>query len=224
MEGVNPAAGKPAADAMHVKTSNLSFNNNTGEASTPAPVEFEFSGGKGSGVGITYSSSDSTVRVEHGIQFEMAASDRTGGIPVTATGSSLTVRRNDRVVVLDGPARCGKGSANFPRGNFRSNSTKTFMRSAFSIEGSPKFAPPREKENSPLRRRNSKGLINPAGWVQRIVADGKVAGTRQTAAGTDRFQAAHAEFAMVPEQNLLKDMTATGGVTGARIRARIRAS
>jgi lipopolysaccharide export system protein LptA len=47
------------------------------------------------------------------------------------------------------------------------------------------------------------------------VADGNVAGSRQTAAGTDRFEAAHAVIAMLPEHNLLKDMTATGGVTGA---------
>ena len=47
------------------------------------------------------------------------------------------------------------------------------------------------------------------------MADGKLAAVRQTATGTNRFEAAHAEFAMLPEHNLLKDMTATGGVTGS---------
>src|SRR5208282_2295128 len=56
-------------------------------------------------------------------------------------------------------------------------------------------------------------VLNPAGWIERIVADGGIAGTRQTSAGTDRFSAAHAEFAMVPQRNLIDAMTASGGVT-----------
>ena len=40
---------------LQVKTSNLSFNRNTGEASTPAPVEFHFPTGQGRGVGVSYS-------------------------------------------------------------------------------------------------------------------------------------------------------------------------
>ena len=145
MEGVNPAAGKPAADSMHVKTSNLSFNKNTGEASTPAPVQFEFSGGKGSGVGITYSSSDSTVRVEHDIQFSMVASDRTGGLPVSATGSSFTVRRNDRMVVLDGPAEVRQGDRELSAGKISISLDENFHAQRVLIEGSPNIRAVRGK-------------------------------------------------------------------------------
>ncbi len=215
MEGVNPAAGKPAADSMHVTTSNLSFNKNTGEASTPAPVQFEFSGGKGSGVGITYNSSDSTVRVEHDIQFSMVASDRTGSLPVTATGSSFMVRRNDRMVVLDGPAEVRQGDRELSAGKISISLDESFHAQRVLIEGSPSIRASEGKGKFTVAAEKFEGLINPDGWVQRIVADGKVAGTRDTNAETDRFQAAHAEFTMLPEHNLLKDMTATGGVTGS---------
>jgi LPS export ABC transporter protein LptC len=215
MESVNPAAGKPAGDAMHVTTSNLSFNKNTGEASTPAPVQFEFSGGNGSGVGVTYSSKDSTVRVEHDIRFEMAASDRTSGFPVSATGSSFTVRRNDRVVVLEGPVEVRQGDRELVAGKISIGLDEGFHAQKVLIEGSPNIHAAEGKGNFTVAAEKFEGLINPAGWVQRITADGKVAGTRQTTAGTDRFQAGRAEFAMLPEHNLLKEMTATGGVTAS---------
>ncbi|MGA8766506.1 MAG: LPS export ABC transporter periplasmic protein LptC, partial [Candidatus Acidiferrales bacterium] len=104
--------GEPGGHSMgtlQVKTSNLSFNRDTGEASTPAPVEFHFPSGQGRGVGASYSTSDSTVRVEHGVEFNMAATEQTGGVPVTASGSSLEIRRNDRTIVLNGPAIVREG-------------------------------------------------------------------------------------------------------------------
>jgi LPS export ABC transporter protein LptC len=82
-----PAA--PAAKNLEVKTSNLSFNRNTGEASTPAAVEFQFPTGQGHGLGGSYSAEEGIVRVERDVAFEMAPSEQTGGLPVTASGSSL---------------------------------------------------------------------------------------------------------------------------------------
>ena len=214
IKGVNASAGKPAGDTLRVNTSNLSFNRNTGEASTPAPVEFEFSGGKGHGVGITYSSKDSIVRVVHGIQFEMAASDRTGGLPVSASGSSLTVRRDDRVAVLDGPAVVTQGDRELSAGKISIELDENYHAQRVLVEGRPEMRATEGKGKFTVAAEKFEGLINAAGWVQRVVADGNVVGTRQTAAGTDRFNAGHAEFTMLPEHNLLKDMTATGGVTG----------
>ena len=165
-------------------------------------MDFEFSGGKGHGVGITYTTKDSTVRVEHGIQFEMAASDRTGGLPVTATGSSLTVRRNDRVAVLDGPAVVTQGDRQFSAGKISIELDASYHAQRVLVEGNPKIHAAEGKGKFTVAAEKFEGLINAAGWVQRVVADGSVTGSRQTTAGTDRFNAGHAEFAMLPEHNL----------------------
>ncbi len=91
----NPAYGRRQTcrpfnkQPFEVTTSNLSFNRDTGEASTPAPVEFKFATGHGSGVGVSYSTQDSIVRLEQSVQFELTPSDQTNGMPVSATGSSL---------------------------------------------------------------------------------------------------------------------------------------
>jgi lipopolysaccharide export system protein LptA len=57
------------------------------------------------------------------------------------------------------------------------------------------------------------GLLNPAGWVERVTAAGNVRAARQTKAGAGHFAAAHVEFTMEPGRNLIQDMLATGGVT-----------
>jgi len=198
---------------LQVKTSNLSFNRNTGEASTPAPVEFHFSSGGGRGVGASYSTSDSTVRVEHGVEFNMAASEQTGGMPVTASGSSLEIRRADRTVVLKGPAIVREGARELSADSFSVELDADYQARRAVAEGHPQIRTVEGGGKISVSAAQLEAVLNPAGWVERVAADGNVIGTRQTAAGTDRFSAAHVEFAMVPQKNLIQDMTATGGVT-----------
>ena len=205
-------AGIPTG-TLQVKTSNLSFNRNTGEASTPAPVEFHFPSGQGRGVGASYSTSDSTVRVEHGVEFNMAASEQTGGMPVTATGSSLEIRRNDRTIVLKGPAIVREGARELSADSFSVELDADFHARRAVAEGHPQIRTPEGGGKISVSAAQLEAILNPAGWVEHVAADGNIIGTRQTAAGTDRFSASHVEFAMVPQKNLIQDMTATGGVT-----------
>ena len=133
IQGANPASGKPADKELEVKTSNLSFNRDTGEASTPEKVEFQSPQGHGHAVGVSYSTQTSVIRLDHDVSIEAvpaggivsgprngkanAASDRLGGMPLTATGSSLEIRRNDRRVVLNGPAVMKQGARELSAGH-----------------------------------------------------------------------------------------------------------
>jgi len=216
IENANPAQGKPAGSpggGIEVKTSNLSFNRNTGEASTPAPVEFRFPAGQGRGVGVTYSTHDSTVRIEHAVQFDLAASDRTSGMPVSATGSSLEIRRDQRTVVLAGPALVREGARELSVDAISVELDANYRARRAVAQGHPQLRAKEGGGQITVSATRFEGLLNPAGWVERIVADGNIEGTRQTAAGADRFSAAHVEIAMLPGRNLIHDLTATGGVT-----------
>jgi LPS export ABC transporter protein LptC len=210
----NAAKGKPAASpgGIEVTTSNLSFNRNTGEASTPAPVEFRFPAGQGRGVGVTYSTHDSTVRVEHAVEFDLSASDRTGGMPVSATGSSLEIRRDQRTVLLAGPALVREGARELSADAILVELDANYRARRAVAQGHPQLRA-QEGGKITISATQFEGLLNPAGWVERIIADGSITGTRQTAAGADRFSAAHVEIAMLPGRNLIQDLTATGGVT-----------
>ena len=211
MANAHPAPGH-SPDTLQIKTSNLSFNHDTEEASSPAPVEFHFPTGQGRGVGVSYSSRNSIVRVEQAVQFELVASNQTGGMPVTATGSSLEIRRADRTVVLKGPATVEEGARQLTADTFSIQLDEDNHARRAVAEGHPQIHTSESDGKLAVFAARFEAILTPAGWVDHVVADGDVNGTRQTAAGTDRFSAAHTEFVMVPEKNLIQDMTATGNV------------
>ena len=152
------------------------------------------------------------MRVEHDVEFELAASEQTGGMPVTATGSSLEIRRADRTVVLKGPAIVREGARELSADSFSVELDADFHARRAVAEGHPQIRTAEGGGKISVSAAQLEAILNPAGWVEHVVADGNVTGTRQTAAGTDRFSAAHVEFVMVPQKNLIQDMTATGGV------------
>ncbi|HTR47322.1 MAG TPA: LPS export ABC transporter periplasmic protein LptC [Verrucomicrobiae bacterium] len=215
LQSAAPAAGPNGAlgDHLEIDTSNLSFNRNTGEASTAAPVEFNFPAGHGQGVGVSYSTSDATVRVGHSVRFELNATQQTGGLPATASGSSLEIRRNDRTVVLDGPALVRSGARELAADRIAVELDQSLHARRVLAEGHPRMRADEANEKIAVATDHLEALLSPEGWIERIVADGNVAGTRQTSAGVDHFSAARVDFAMMPARNLIDAMTATGAVT-----------
>ena len=212
VEDAQPAAGQAAAKTLELKTSDISFNRETGEASTPSPVEFHFAAGSGRGVGVAYSTRDAIVRVEHGVEFDLSASVRTGGVPVTVAGSSLEVRTKDRSVVLHGPATVRQSGLQLTSEAIRIELDASSRVRRAVAEGHPQIRATEGTGKLAVSAARLEGSLNPAGWVERVTADGGIIGTRETAAGSDRFSAARVEFAMRPKTNLVEQMTASGGV------------
>jgi lipopolysaccharide export system protein LptA len=213
IQGVNPGSGRSAGGTLEVKTRDLSFNRETGEASTTEAVEFRFPAGQGRGLGVSYSTRDSIVRVQHSVEFDLAASPSTDGLPVKVTGSSLEMRRNERVVELDGPAIIRQGSRELAAERFSVQLDDDYQAQRASAEGHPVIHVAEGEARFSVSADKFESVLAPHGGAERIVASGKIAGTRETAAGTEHFSAAHVEIAMLPEHNLVKELTATGGVT-----------
>ena len=229
IQGANPASGKPADKQLQVTTSNLSFNRDTGEASTPEKVEFQSPQGHGSAMGVSYSSQTAVVRLEHNVAIEMIpadgnadkapkqSSDRSSvlatGVPVSATGSSLELRRNERLVVLNGPAVMKQGARELSAEKISMELDSTFHAQHLIAEGHPVVKSSENGATMNVAAEKFEGFLSPAGWMQRIVAAGNVNGSRTAKTGTDHFTAAQVEIAMQPERNLVREMTVKGGVT-----------
>jgi lipopolysaccharide export system protein LptA len=228
IQGANPASGKPADKQLQVTTSNLSFNRDTGEASTPEKVEFHSPQGHGTAMGVSYSSQTAVVRLEHNVAIEMIPAngnaekaDKLGdrnspfitGVPVTATSSSLELRRNERLVVLNGPATVRQGARELSAEEISMELDSTFHAQHVIAEGNPVVKSSENGATMNVAAENFEGFLSPAGWMQRIVAAGSVNGSRAAKAGTDHFTAAQVEIAMQPEKNLVREMTVKGGVT-----------
>ncbi|MGH9715495.1 MAG: LptA/OstA family protein [Candidatus Acidiferrales bacterium] len=208
-----PSANPSDSPSLHLVTSDLSFNRDTGDASTAAPVEFTFPGGSGSGMGVDYNTHSATIRLERAIRFQLAASDKTGGLPVTATGSSLEIHRNDRTAVLNGPVSVQQGARSLSAQKISIQFDAANRAKQVVVEGNPQIHAIENGSIIAISASQFQGQLNPAGWIERVTADGNVRAARQTKAGGGHFAAEHVEFAMVPGRNLVQDMTATGGVT-----------
>jgi lipopolysaccharide export system protein LptA len=216
-DAVTPSNATPANAAppkpMQVKTSNLTFDGQTGEASTPAPVDFSFPQGHGRGVGIVYSTQTAMIHVEHAVEFEMTPTDHTNELPIKVTGSSLEVRRDNRTATLAGPAIVRQGDRELSADKIIIELDENFHARHAIAEGHPAVRGSRDTGTFTVAADRFEGYLGPEGWVERVVADGKVIGTRKSPAGTDNFSSGHVEFALEPRHNILREMTATGGVT-----------
>ncbi|HYL46933.1 MAG TPA: LPS export ABC transporter periplasmic protein LptC [Candidatus Limnocylindrales bacterium] len=212
IQGTDPASGNMSDKSLEIVTKNLSFDRETGEATTPAPVQFIFPEGTGHGVGIVYNSNDAAVRLMKAVEIDLAASEKTSGLPIVATGSSMEIRRNERQVTLEGPAKVRQGGRELSAEKIRMELDTEFRVQHAVAEGHPAIRSNEGGGEATTSADQMEAFLSPAGWVQRVVAQGNVAGTRSSPAGSAHFTAAKAEFTMEPQKNLLKDLTARGGV------------
>jgi lipopolysaccharide export system protein LptA len=212
LKAAKTATGNTPANALEVKTHDLSFNRDSGEATTSEPVDFTFPQGTGHGVGIRYSSNDATIRVERSVEFDLTPSEKTSGLPVTATGSSLEILRNDRVIVLLGPTVVRQGGRELTADKISVDLDEEYHARYARAEGHPAIHATDGGSKADVAADKFEASLNPDGWVEKIIADGNVAGSRATIRGTDHLSTARVEFAMEPQRNLVKEMTATGGV------------
>jgi lipopolysaccharide export system protein LptA len=212
IQGTDPASGKMSDKSVEIVTKNLSFDRETGEATTQAPVQFRFPEGTGHGVGIVYNSNDAVVRLLKVVEIDLAASEKTSGLPIVATGSSMEIRRNDRQVTLNGPAKVKQGGRELTADRIRIELDSEFRAQHAVAEGHPLIRSSEGGAEATTSADQMEAFLSPAGWVQRVVAQGNVAGTRNSPAGSAHFSAVKAEFTMESVKNLLKDLTARGGV------------
>jgi lipopolysaccharide export system protein LptA len=214
---VKPAVIETKSDQpIQITTKNLSFNRETGQASTPEAVQFRFPAGAGHAVGVVYDSQNSTVRLEHDVEVNMAATEKSNGLPVTANGSSMEIRRNDRVVVLSGaanaPAVVRQGARELSAGKISIELDANFHAQHVVAEDHPAVHGKNAGGEFAAAGERFEGFLNPGGAIERIVADGKVAGTNRTKTGTDTFSMSRVEFTMHGKENLIQTMAATGDV------------
>ncbi len=206
-----PAAGAESK-SVQITTSNLSFNKASGEASTPEPVEFHFAQGQGHAVGVTYSTETAVVVLQHGVEMELNPSEKSGGLPISATGGSLIIHRNERRVDLTSPAQVKQGARILDSQQITIDLDENFKAQRAVAQGHPTLHSADAKGEFTASANQFDAALDPAGWIQQIVGDGGVTGTQRTKTGTNHFAAAKVAFQMEPEHNALKTMNATGGV------------
>jgi LPS export ABC transporter protein LptC len=212
LASATPASGKPADKDLQVTTRNLSFNRESGDATTTAPVQFRFPQGTGQADGMTYSSQKEIVRLAHNVQLDLAASEKSGGLPVTATGGGMEISRNDRLVVLDAPANVRQGGRQISADKISIELDEEFRARRAIAQGHPQVSSTDPRGKATATATQFDIFVNSDGWIERIVADGSVVGSREAPGSTDHFTAANVVLNMTPQHNLLREIKATGNV------------
>ena len=211
VSGANPASGNPGEQAIHITTRNLTFNRESGEASTTEPVAFRFPQGTGHAVGMTYNTQKAFVLLHSAVELDMAPSERTSSLPVTATGSSLEIRRDDHLVVLSGPALVRQANRELSAEKITIELDAEFHAQHALANGHPVVRSTEPGGPVTMSADQFEAHLDSVGWIQRILGEGNVQGTRKTAAGMDHFSGARVELAMGP-RNQIEKMTASGAV------------
>lgn len=222
MQGVTTEKGSPG-QPVHVTTSNVTFNRETGEASTPAAVNLTFPGGQGHGVGLQYSSKKAMLRLQRDVSLSMAASQKTGGLPVNATAANLEFQRDDHAIALGGPVVMHQGDRQLTADHVSISLDKQYHAQGISAEGNPVVSGSENGAAFTVSADKFEGTLDPNGAIQQITADGNVNARRNASGSEDHFSAARVDIAMAPGRNLLQQMTASGGVSaettaGANVR------
>jgi len=91
----NQLATPETRNLIHVKTSALTFNENTGIAETKAPIEFRVPEGDGSAVGATYDSHGGVLLLKSAVRITS-----TGERKATITGQSATITKNPNKITV----------------------------------------------------------------------------------------------------------------------------
>jgi lipopolysaccharide export system protein LptA len=212
IQAAGGATAKPGGPALEVKTHSLSFQRESGEASTTEPVEFTFAGGHGRGVGVIYSTQNSTVLLQHAVEVDFWPDEQKKGLPIQVSANSAEMRRDDRVMVLHGPANARQGERELSAGQITINLDAQFRAQHVVAEDHPAVHAIEPSGQVDVTADQIEAFLTSARALERILAEGHVDGARVSAAGKDHFSAVRAEFTMQPEGNLIKEMTATGGV------------
>ncbi|MGA9041894.1 MAG: LPS export ABC transporter periplasmic protein LptC [Terriglobales bacterium] len=96
VSAADQASPKELKNPIHLKTTNLTFNQNTGDARTAERVDFRVPQASGSAVGVTYNAKTNVLTMLSQVNIMLS-----GTKPATVTAIHGTITRDPRIVVLD---------------------------------------------------------------------------------------------------------------------------
>jgi lipopolysaccharide export system protein LptA len=229
---LHPSAtdGEPAAAAqvLHLTTSDLTFEQDSGVASTDHPVTFRFPGGAGKAIGLRFDSQQGQLDLLRDVEFNLRpqgsaqpqarASAAIGTTPANNSmviqGQSMVYLHADGIAHLRGPAQIQDGASTLTAQDVALDLDQNFHARRALATGQPQL-----HENDLQRQTTTSAdefiaLFTPSGTIGCVIADGDVRVTSATQGEQDEFDAAHIEMEMAPVSGEPHLLTASGGTKG----------
>jgi lipopolysaccharide export system protein LptA len=212
LENAEQARQGAAGRIVHVRTTNVSFDRGSGDASTTEPVDFRFPNGEGHGVGAVYSTADARVSLEHDVKLTFFQRGGPGSPPMTFAGRRLLYQRDGQTLRLFGPVHVQQGTREMTAGNMALEFDSDLRPRRALATGQPELDSAELSGQFRIAAEQFIALLSPAGWIEQVVAERSVRADRQGLDRKERLAAQRVEIAMEPQRNEPRQMTATGNV------------
>jgi lipopolysaccharide export system protein LptA len=219
LESAEDARKSRGQRAMHVETSDVTFERETGKAVTDAPATFRFPNGTGTARGVEYDSQEGIVVLDHDVGLQLKAAQHPADPVTQIQGTRLEFSRADSVMHLAGPVRVVRGPQLLTAGEMRLQLDQDLRVKRAEAHGSPELRFTQTSGISVLDADEMSAELTPAGDVSRLAAEGRAHGQRRTLGGNaqeqDTFSADRVEVLMNwanPRANEARQLTASGNV------------
>jgi lipopolysaccharide export system protein LptA len=213
LESAEEARANPGQRAIHIGTSNVSFERETGIASTASPVVFRFPYGHGRGTGASYSSRDAVFRLERDVQVTLTSGDpeKKAAEPVVLIAGALEYHRDSRTLRLLAPVEARQGQRSVSAGRMWLEFDASLRAQRLVATGDPRldFAEPQGEFRLTADHIETRFLGGK--WLEAISAKNNVQGQLKNANGEQRLRAQALEITFESQNNLAREVTASGG-------------
>ena len=219
--------GKSDADpnVIHIVTSNISFDRNSGVATTPAPLQFQLAQIEGRAVGFRYDAGPGEARLLHNVALTShrsaiasTSTPRNQGKAVLTsadelqvTGSALLFLRDARMLYLSGPVKAEQGSYELSAGQLNVELDERLHPRRGVAHEHPEFHMSGTRPISISADEFSAPFAD-NGLLERIIAQGSVHARARGPADDNRLDAGRAEIELVAGTSRPRLLTATGDV------------
>jgi len=220
----------PAAPVLHVSTSNLTFAQDSGVASTDQSVKFRFPGGAGKAVGLRFDSQLGELDLAHDVEIilqsqgpaasqsqppkDAAAPANSTSTPVVIRGQGMVYSHTDGIAHLRGAAEIQNGASMLTAQAIALELDANFHAKRAVASGQPELHQSDPQRQIAASANEFTALFTAAGSIGRVIADGDVHATSDGRSQQDEFDAAHVELEMAPESGQPRLLTASGGTKG----------
>lgn len=204
-------AGQDGARVVHIGTSNIVFERETGDLTTDRDVHFRFPSGYGRGTGVRYSSREAAVRLQRDVEITLTNDAKRIVEPTTITGSAMEFTRESRLMRLHGPVRVKQNGQQMAAGGLNLQFDEELRAQTLTATGRPQIQLAQPGGARTLAADSIVAQLGREGQAQKITAQGNVQGLSKGAREEQRLFAQHAELEMAPG-NQPRLLTARGSV------------
>jgi lipopolysaccharide export system protein LptA len=209
-----------AARRLRVETSGVSFERESGKASTTQPVHFIFPGGDGQAVGVEYDTNEERLRLGRDVRLHLPGATRPGPAgDLRLSGTSLEYRSKKREMALAGPVRADSQNWSLAAGELllalddRNRARRMDLGAGPGGSARPEVQSRRAGTPARLAADTMTAQLDPRGALSRLAGRGNVAAQLSAAGAETNLTAAAFDLSYSPDTHAPRQLALTGAVT-----------